>query len=126
MDDQRDPQIPQEQPERRQLLGLYRHVKISVKTLDKIIVAGIAIIVLVLLFGVLHSGYTISFDSNGGTDVPSQELRYGDLIDEPEPPTREGYRFEGWCVDDATNILWDFDTAVNDSMELYAKWVPES
>lgn len=126
MADQHDPLTPQEYPEQRKLRGLYRHVKISVKTLDKIIIVGIAAIVLVLIFAVQHGGYTITFDSNGGTDVPSQELRYGDLITEPEPPTREGYRFAGWCIDDATNDIWDFDTAVGDSMELYAKWVPNS
>lgn len=130
MDDQRnspqEPEQPQVQPEQPKLRGLYRHVRISVKTLDRIIVLGIIAIVLVLVFAALHGGYTITFDSNGGTDVPSQELRYGDLIVEPEPPTREGYRFEGWYMDDACNDLWDFNTAVNDSMELYAKWVPDS
>lgn len=125
MADQKD-LTPQEYPEQRKLRGLYRHVKISVKTLDRIIVVGIVAIVLVLIFAAKHGGYTITFDSNGGTDVPSQALRYGDLIAEPEPPTREGYRFGGWYIDEATNEPWDFDTAVGDSMELYAKWVPDS
>lgn len=41
-------------------------------------------------------------------------------------PTREGYSFDGWYSDDALGTLWDFDTPVNDSMDLYAGWVPNS
>ncbi len=124
MDDQRDPLTPQEPSEQPKLRGLYRYVRISVKTLDRVIVVGIAVFILVLIFAVTHGGYTITFDSNGGTDVAAQELRYGDLIDEPEPPTREGYTFAGWYSDEALEQAWDFDTGVNDSLELYAKWDP--
>jgi len=113
---------PSEYPEQRKLRGLYRHVKISVRTLDIIIVVGIIAIIACIAFGSLHSGYTITFDSNGGTDVASQELRYGDTIAEPENPTREGYTFEGWYSDENCTYLWDFDTQVEKSMDLYAKW----
>jgi uncharacterized repeat protein (TIGR02543 family) len=113
---------PKEFPEERKLRGLYRHVKISVKTLDRIILVGIAAIVLVLIFAVSHSGYTVTFDSKGGTDVAAQELRYGDVIQEPEAPTREGYTFDGWYADESLSSLWDFDTAIDGSMTLYAGW----
>ena len=120
--DGKTPQSPRAFPEERKLRGLYRHVKISVKTLDIIIVAGIAAIILCIAFGMLHSGYTVTFDANGGTDVPSQQLEYGDLITEPEDPTREGYTFEGWYSDENLSYLWDFETPVENSMELYARW----
>lgn len=119
-----DNQTPREPPERK-LRGLYRYVKISVRTLDWIIVVGVAAIVLCLIFGMRHSGYTVTFNAKGGTDVPAQELRYGDLLEEPEAPTRQGYTFEGWYADEALEEPWDFSTAVSDSMELYAKWVPD-
>lgn len=106
--------------------GLYRNVKISVKTLDKIIIGGIAVIVLLVLFGVANNGYTVTFDSNGGTDVPSQELMYGDLVAEPEPPSREGYEFAGWYTDENCIYPWDMETnQVSQSMTLYAAWVPQ-
>jgi uncharacterized repeat protein (TIGR02543 family) len=117
---------PSQFPEEKKLRGLYRHVKISVKTLDRIIVAGLIAIVLVLIFAVRHGGYTISFDANGGTDVASQSLVYGDLVEEPEPPTREGYTFSGWFSDEALETPWDFDTPVSASMELYAGWDPSN
>jgi uncharacterized repeat protein (TIGR02543 family) len=113
---------PKDFPEERKLRGLYRHVKISVKTLDRIILVGIAAIVLVLIFAVGHSGYTVTFDSKGGTDVAAQELRYGDVIQEPQAPTREGYVFDGWYADESLGSLWDFETPIESSMTLYAGW----
>lgn len=105
--------------------GLYRHVKISVKTLDKIIVAGIAAIVLLVLYGVSNAGYTVTFDSRGGTDVPSQDAMYADYVIEPEAPYREGYVFTGWYSDENCMYSWDFDTMqVPQSMTLYAGWEP--
>ena len=105
--------------------GLYRHVKISVKTLDKIIVAGIAAIVLLVLYGVANAGYTITFDSRGGTDVPSQSAMYADYVIEPEDPSREGYVFTGWYSDENCVYLWDFtEMQVPQSMTLYAGWEP--
>ena len=108
----------------RQLRGLYRHVKISVKTLDLIIVLGVAAIIAVLLFGVSHSGYTATFDANGGTDVPSQSIRYGDYIVEPEDPTREGYTFGGWYLDESFDESFDFaGTQAQSDLELHALWI---
>jgi len=103
--------------------GLYRHVKISVKTLDKIIVGGIAAIVILVLFGIANNGYTVTFDSRGGTDVPSQEAMYADYVAEPEPPTREGYIFTGWYTDENCHYLWDMENhQISQSMTLYAGW----
>lgn len=103
--------------------GLYRHVKISVKTLDKIIVFGIAAIVALVLYGVANNGYVITFDSKGGTDVPSQDAMYADYVIEPEDPTREGYRFTGWYADENCNYPWDMENGqISQSMTLYAGW----
>ena len=103
--------------------GLYRHVKISVKTLDKIIVFGIAAIIALVLYGVANNGYVITFDSKGGTDVRSQDAMYADYVLEPEPPTREGYTFTGWYSDENCVYLWDMEEGqISQSMTLYAGW----
>ena len=116
-----NPEAPQEQvPKFR---GLYRHVKISVKTLDRIIVACIAVIVLVVIFELMNPGLSITFDSKGGTDVPGQSQEYGELLDVPVPPTREGYRFTGWYSDETCLELWDAETrTIETDMTLYAGW----
>ncbi len=114
---------PDSQQPQRPFRGLYRNVKISVKTLDRIIIGGIVLLVVLILYGVANNGYTVTFDSRGGTDVPSQELMYGDLVAEPEPPTREGYVFAGWYSDENYRYPWDMETyQVSQSMTLYAAW----
>ena len=120
-------QNPQKEPE-KSFRGLYSKVKISVKALDAFIIGGIAIAVLIVLFGIANNGYTISFNSRGGTDVPSQtDLMYGDYVSEPEPPTREGYVFAGWYRDENCMYPFDFEnTIVDASATLYADWEPEA
>ena len=103
--------------------GLYRYVNISVKALDRIIVACIAVILIVVALEMRNPGFTVTFDSKGGTDVPPQNRMHGQLLEEPTPPTREGYVFTGWYRDAACYELWipDSDTIESD-MTLYAGW----
>ena len=103
--------------------GLYRYVKISVKALDRIIVACIAVIIIVVALELRDPGFTVSFDSRGGTDVPAQSQMYGELLELPEPPTREGYRFTGWYTDATCSVLWNVESrTIETDMTLYAGW----
>lgn len=106
--------------------GLYKNVKISVKTLDVVIICGIIVMIALVLFGIANKGFTVTFDSRGGTDVAAQtDLLYGDYLEEPEPPTREGYVFTGWYSDKNCIYLWDFsEFTVPQSFTLYAGWKP--
>lgn len=110
------------QPE-RQLRGLYKHVKVSVKTLNGVIVALCAALVICLAIGVSNRGYQVSFDTLGGTVVESQKRMYGERVEAPAPPTREGYLFDGWYRDMDTSEPWDLETdVVTGSITLYAGW----
>ena len=103
--------------------GLYRYVKISVKTLDKIIIGLIALILIVVAIEMRNPGFTITFDSKGGTDVPAQSQMYGEYLEVPEPPTREGYEFTGWYTDPTCDVLWIVETrTIETDMTLYAGW----
>ena len=103
--------------------GLYRHVKISVKALDWIIAVCIAVILIVFAFEMRSPGFTVTFDSKGGTDVPSQNQMYGELLELPEPPTREGYIFTGWYTDYGCYELWDVEKDIIEiDLTLYAGW----
>lgn len=103
--------------------GLYRHVKISVKALDWIIGLCIAVIVIVVMLELRDPGLTVTFDTRGGTDVSSQKQMHGQLLEVPEPPTREGYRFTGWYTDESCYVLWDVqEDTIEADMTLYAGW----
>ncbi len=107
----------------REFRGLYKHVKISVKTLDIIIVTCIVVIVLLVAVNLRNPGFTITFDSKGGTDVAPQNQMYGQLLEVPENPTREGYVFAGWYIDFACEELWEEEEDIVEcDMTLYAGW----
>ena len=121
MEESTNPEAQEEQLPR--FRGLYRYVKISVKSLDRIIFACIAVIVIVVALELRNPGFTVSFDSRGGTDVPSQNQMYGELLEVPEPPTREGYRFVGWFADSACYEIWDLENrTIETDTTLYAGW----
>ena len=40
--------------------------------------------------------YSITFDSDGGSQIESISQYYGSAITSPDPPTKEGYTFIGW------------------------------
>ncbi len=103
--------------------GLYRYVKISVPALNWIIGICIAVILVVFIIEMHDPGFTVKFDSKGGTDVASQNLMWGDKLEEPEPPVREGYTFTGWYADESYDTKWDFENrTVETDMTLYAGW----
>ena len=72
---------------------------------------------------ILTTDCTVTFETNGGSEIPSQVVRYGETVTRPENPTREGYRLVGWYTDIDLQNPWDFDTdTVQGNMTLYAKW----
>ena len=71
----------------------------------------------------------VTFDTMGGSPVTSRSVAYGKTVAPPEPPVRDGYRFDGWYEsnDGGTTLSdapFDFGTAVTRTMTLYAKWIP--
>lgn len=107
----------------RQLRGLYAKVNISVRALNIIIIILALAIVICMFVGISNAGFWVSFDSLGGTMVESQKRMYGEPIEAPEPPTREGYIFDGWYLDRDALRPWDMDKdTVTESITLYAGW----
>jgi uncharacterized repeat protein (TIGR02543 family) len=103
--------------------GLYRYVNITVKQLDMIIAACILVIVIVTAMSLLDPGIAVNFNSMGGSDVPNQEQEYGELLEEPVPPTREGYVFTGWYKDYSCYELWDMENdTIQEDITLFAGW----
>ena len=63
--------------------------------------------------------YTVTFDSDGGSDVPSQKVVSGSCATEPTAPTKEGFTFAGWYLNDEE---YDFNIPVSGNITLVAKW----
>lgn len=69
--------------------------------------------------------YTVTFDSDGGSEVDSQSVRSGETATEPVAPTKDNYEFGGWYTDSELTEAYDFSTPVTSNIILYAKWVEE-
>ncbi len=103
--------------------NIYSGAKVSVRFLDFVIIVGLFILALAIIYLSVTGGFYISFDSLGGSDVAPQRLRYGESIEEPLPPSREGYVFLGWYEDKSFTKEVDFSSAVaTSSKTVYACW----
>ncbi len=70
--------------------------------------------------------YTVSFETNGGTEVASQKVRYGGRASVPaSAPTAEGKKFTGWFKDTECTEEFDFSVAVKADTTVYAGWISE-
>ena len=65
---------------------------------------------------------TVTFNSNGGSTVASQTVKYNDKAKEPTAPTKSGYTFAGWYTEEQLTTKYVFDTPVTGNITLYAKW----
>ena len=63
--------------------------------------------------------YVVSFNSNGGSAVETQNLRFRETVTKPADPTYEGFAFCGWKLGDN---YYDFDAPVTADIELVAAW----
>ena len=68
--------------------------------------------------------YTVTFDSNGGTDVLPQTVLEGEKATKPADPTTFSDEFDGWYIDKNFDKEFDFNTPITGDITLYAKWVP--
>lgn len=63
--------------------------------------------------------YKITFDTDGGDKIESQEIEEGNIVIKPKEPKKEGYKFEYW---ELNGKKYDFKEKVEKDLELKAKW----
>lgn len=67
--------------------------------------------------------YVVTFESDGGSDVPMSSVEAGKVVPEVKNPIRLDSVFEGWYKDSSFTTKWNFATdTISDNMTLYAKW----
>lgn len=66
--------------------------------------------------------YTVSFNSNGGTAVDSQNIEEGKIASKPKDPTKTGYLFDGWYIDEEFAQKWNSSSPVKSDITVHAKW----
>lgn len=71
------------------------------------------------------NSYTLTFESNGGSEVGSITAPYQEAITKPEDPTKDGFIFNGWVTENGGSTLFDFDKGLSDNTTVYANWRDE-
>ena len=66
--------------------------------------------------------YTVTFNSNGGSDVDSIQVPYNTAIGELPVPTKEGYEFAGWFTSLSGGENITEDTVITTNVTYYAQW----
>lgn len=92
------------------------------------------IIGLVLLLGlvvgcekepIVELSYTVSFETDGGTDIADQVILNGGKVTKPADPTKEGFLFDGKWMNGT--FEWNFDIdIVTEDVTLVAGWIEVS
>ena len=103
--------------------GLYAKVNISLKTAYIMVTVFIVLLIAATVFIVSHSGFTVSFDTDGGSHIESVKVMHSQTVEVKEDPVKEGYVFTGWYTDRDCTESFDIKTdTVTSSMTLYAGW----
>ena len=70
------------------------------------------------------NSYTVTFVSNGGSEVEAQEVIEGGYVVPPIPPIKEGSIFGGWYTSPELTERFNFNEfTVSKDLTLWAKWL---
>jgi len=69
--------------------------------------------------------HEVTFDTAGGTEIPSVTVPYGQRVAKPADPEKADVLFYGWYADKEFKDEFDFDTRmILDDTTVYAKYAP--
>lgn len=84
------------------------------------VIAVISYLVVVQAKEANSTYYTVTFDSNGGTEIAPIRVIHGGLATRPTDPIKNGYTINSWKLNDKT---WDFNNdVIKQDITLTAKW----
>lgn len=75
----------------------------------------------VTLYAKVEKGYWITFDANGGSYTAPVFYANGTAAAEPAEPSKPGFKFAGWYLDEALETKAIFDN-IKANTTVYAKW----
>ncbi len=78
------------------------------------------------VYDVTVNEYSVTFVTNGGTEIPPVQVAYGEPVTEPEAPEKKSFAFAGWYADESLETPYDFTAKITADTVVYAKWTPIS
>ena len=67
---------------------------------------------------------TVSFDTNGGSEIPATEVPLGEKLTELPTPIKTDYSFTGWHTNAELSIPFYSDALITNDTTLYASYKP--
>ena len=70
--------------------------------------------------------YSVIFDTDGGSEIPSQTVEAGGKAAEPaQAPVKADCSFKGWYTDKTFNTRFNFEKEITRPVTIYACWQPD-
>ena len=76
----------------------------------------------ILFAGWKDQEFTVTFDSQGGSDVAPAVVKKGDKVAKPADPSKGDDIFDGWYIEKEAQHKFDFETPITKDITLYANW----
>lgn len=76
--------------------------------------------ILILLTGCKEKTYTVTFDTSGGNQMKSIDVKEGNNLNGIETPKKEGYLFVSWLKN---GIEYNVNNPINEDITLTATWI---
>ena len=95
--------------------------KIDKKTIIIIVLMLVLLLVILFLIFGRNGKYTITFNTNGGNEITSIDVKNNQIVKLPEVPKKDGYKFVAWINENEKVITKG--TKVTDDITLKAEWV---
>lgn len=68
------------------------------------------------------TGYNLSFETNGGSELKSKFTEINTKPIKPENPIKKGFVFDGWYADEQLKEPFDFNILLTKDTTIYASW----
>lgn len=66
--------------------------------------------------------YKVTFETNGGSSIATQEVLKGEKATRPTNPTKEGYTFKDWYTNNNFATTFNFSSPITSDTKVYAKF----
>lgn len=93
---------------------------------DKTIVAASEDTIYTAMFDKEINKYTLTFNSNGGSYIYPITKNYNHVIQKPNDPTKENFKFLGWYYDNSFTNPVTWPIVITDNVTIYASWVEQT
>lgn len=84
--------------------------------------SNLALTSLVITYSCMPYYSTITYETNGGSDIAPTTLMIGSAVSAPDQPTKDGYTFAGWYSNEEFNDEYTFSTMPEENVIIFAKW----